>query len=1032
MHRKKFFTSGENFTAKKGAIASELKRSQSRLKNSALAVVSSLLIALCLNGCLSEDEDLQPVSESLLEKSRQAIRVGNYEEAISLSSKITRNDPKWLESRLILGRAEIKLGSTEVGLTHLRKIPRDSSPLSLDAAVMMGRAQEIEGKISQAIESYEYILSNAPDNWEALEALANLYVLTGQRWKAERILSKVLKTPDLGFEQLVLLTDFERRRKGYRNELERCERLEPEDPTVQMGLALEDFREEHYSEALKRLEFVLQTAPDHAMAQALYGEILLLTGDQESLVRWYEELPPSLSDTPAIWFFRGLWAKQQGNHEIAAKCFWKSSLVAPTAYRSMHQLGRVLSEIDPQAGKAFTERAESLHQIQRLLSDVLDSGGNDQQAFSEMVQLLLDTGREWEAWSWLILAHGQNQRSPWIQKQLNELAKYPDLSLPRIREDRNLCLIHDLGHYPDFSSFEREFTPETPSKADSLASESIRFQNLASKLGLVFSYHKGRESEFEGVRMQESTGGGVGVLDYDHDGRPDLFLTQGEDWPSGSASPKGSSQYHDSLFWNRGGHFLNISKAAGLSIEDGFGQGCACGDFNNDGFTDIYVANIGNNQLLINNGDGTFVDQSEVAGLDQESWTTSVLMADLNNDGNPDLFDVNYVEGEELFQKICNENECSPEAYQSSADHARISLGNGRTSLIELKPDGRVGAGLGIVAFRQNRLPHSTPHVSKTDSPHDELLQAKLNGKVDNRLSLFIANDQEPNFFLNSTPSSNALDIEFLDQSFLSGLALNRNGSTSACMGVASGDVNADGFIDFFVTNYMDEANSLYLQGDGGVFMDDIGASNLFFKGLPYVGWGTQFIDLQNNGWLDLVVTNGHVGDFKKEGVLYRMPTQIFMNLGGKQFDELSPSAVGRFFESKISGRSLAVLDFNRDGLTDFVISPLDDNFVLLANESTSKQHWIDLALIGTSVSRNAIGANVVIKTELSTHRQQLTAGDGYQVSNERIMHFGLGQDQRINEIHVEWSNGKIQTISNLNVDKRYIIVEGGKVFTHP
>lgn len=974
------------------------------------------LFAIVVSGCSAEKPIVLESSD--WERALAALESGDLDRAREEALKVSPDDPDWADCQVLLGKVEVEAGNVPRAAEYFRSVPRDGSKISVRAAYGAAPNEEAVGQISRAIASYEYILEHEPHDTAIMSRLAELYCLIGQRWKADRYLTKLVRTPDLGFKHLVLLTDFERRHREDWTRLQELERKSPDDPAVQLGLAKEEFTRGQLGSARLRVESAVKSDPDEGAAWALLGEILLLEGNSEQVRDWYSRLPESVQNDPAIWYVRGLWAEQLDEHEVAARCFWESARETPTSYRAIHQVGRVLSELDPETGKKFAQWAVDLHQLQQLLSKALDSRGADEAALHGLTMKLLDSGREWEAWSWAVMAQSRFPRSPWVKQVLTRLSVYPNTTSPRIVDSANLIKQHDLRHYADFASLEPKINANRSAIVNPAPWGPIQFEDEAVELQIKFAYHRGRTSELAGVRMQESTGGGVCVLDFDQDGRPDLYLTQGEDWPQGSETPTGSASFRDMLFQNLGDRFENITHKAGLLEEDGFGQGCTSGDFNNDGFTDIYVANIGRNQLLMNNGDGTFFDATIAAGIATRGWTSSCVMADLNADGNPELFDVNYVQGPGLFQRICNETECTPGNYDDAPDVVHISLGDGRFQSVEIRPGDRAGAGLGVIAFRSHH-----PDSQNADKPEES--EPSPSG-LNTRLSLFIANDQDPNFFLQSVPRDRAPGFELVDESFLVGLAMNRDGRTTACMGVAAGDVTEDGRLDLFVTNFKNEANTFYVQGEGGLFMDSVSGSDLLLPGLPYVGWGTQFFDPDNDGRLDIVVANGHVGDFGKQGTEYRMPTQVFRNRGEGRFEELSPDVTGAFFEKNRFGRAVATWDWNRDGLTDFVLSPLDENVAVLTNRTKNAGHWVGFRLQATTSPRDAIGAFVTVVTAEKTLRHQLVAGDGYQAANERILRFGLGKHDAIREVVIEWPNGRTERFPDISVDRLHLISEGG------
>lgn len=978
--------------------------------------LSVVLLSAVLTGCRHDEPESTP-----------------QDGAESAAAPISPEDPRWGQSQWRMGRQALAAEDRTGALEHFQSIPRDASPISLQAALEAGRLQESSGQLSQAIDAYEYVLHHQPEQYAVMGRVAELYALTGQRAEADSYLTRLVKTPELGFKSLVLLTDFERRHEEDFTRLQALERQAPDDPAVQLGLAVEEMKRGDIDSAERRLRSVVAVEPEMSTAQALLGEALLLESSTAEAVRWNRELPASVQDHPQIWYTRGLWARQLNEPSVAARCFWESIRQCPTSYQPIYQLGQVRAGLGSDVRESCAARAANIFELKENLSRVLDSSGRDEVAARKLVLLLLESGREWEAWSWIVMLQPKFPRAAWLAAALSKLRDYPYCQAPRILDSANLAKTFDLSHLPSFASLASRLEEPGAEARPGTGAGAVRFSDVSQTRAVAFVYHRGHVAGLEGIRMQETTGGGVGVFDYDSDGWPDLFLTQGEDWPEGAAEPGRASEFGDALFRNRRDGFQNQTVPA-LPQEDGFGQGCACGDFNNDGFADIYVANIGTNQLLINLGDGTFVDGTPQDALSQRAWTTSCLMADLNSDGAPDLFDVNYVEGPRLFQMICNENDCSPEAFIESRDVALVSLGDGRTILVESNRDGPAGGGLGVVAFRADRDAGtaSTAATSTIGLNSDSIGTPADVLSPETYLSLFVANDQDPNEFLRVALTDDLPVFELNDESFPAGLALDYRGNTSACMGVAAGDVTGDGRLDLFVTNYKDEARILYSQQAGPQFSDNIAGTGLLLAGLPYIGWGTQCLDAENDGDLDLIAANGHVGYFDKPGVPDRMPTQFFLNGGTGVFHEVPPDALGSYFTRPVMGRSLAVMDWDRDGLTDVVVSLLDENAVLLKNASTDPGNWVALRLIGTHSARDAIGTVVTTHTHDRVIRRQLTAGDGFQASNERILRFGIGGSTNVDRMVVEWPSGQIQEFDGVPANVLLLLTEGMPYLLNP
>ena len=293
------------------------------------------------------------------------------------------------------------------------------------------------------------------------------------------------------------------------------------------------------------------------------------------------------------------------------------------------------------------------------------------------------------------------------------------------------------------------------------------------------------------------------------------------------------------------------------------------------------------------------------------------------------------------------------------------------------------------------------------------------------KLSLFVANDVAPNFFFSNQTSQPGSRPQFVEQALLMGLSLNADAQQESSMGVAADDANGDGLIDLFITNFDNESNTLYCQQPGQIFLDVTQSSNLTDRSVPLLGWGTQFIDGELDGMPDLIVTNGHVNDLRSKGRPYQMPPQYFRNTGKGRFEELSSQTLGPFFEGQYLGRGMARVDWNRDGLEDVVISHLDVPVALLTNTTQKRGHSLSLRLVGVESARDAIGTTVTVKSGNRTLVRQLTAGDGNQSSNQRLLVFGLGESSQAHRVEVRWPSGRIQEFENLAADTEYIVVEG-------
>jgi hypothetical protein len=295
------------------------------------------------------------------------------------------------------------------------------------------------------------------------------------------------------------------------------------------------------------------------------------------------------------------------------------------------------------------------------------------------------------------------------------------------------------------------------------------------------------------------------------------------------------------------------------------------------------------------------------------------------------------------------------------------------------------------------------------------------------RPKLFIANDQVANFFLDNQPASNAHNISFKNRATTTGLAFNDDGLPMACMGIAIDDWDGNNLIDLFVTNFQNEANTLYLQDSLGLFTDATKPTGLEAASIPFTGWGTQALDADLDSFPDLVVANGHVDDDRDEGGDYRMRPQFFRNQGGR-FQELTARDVGPWFADKFLGRGLSRVDWNLDGLPDFIVSNMNAPLSVMKNTSTETGHFLKVKLRATQTARDAIGARVTVRIDNRKSTRQLLAGDGYMASNERVVHFGLGHSDHVDEIAIQWPSGATSMLKLPPIDSTFLVVEGSKL----
>lgn len=522
------------------------------------------------------------------------------------------------------------------------------------------------------------------------------------------------------------------------------------------------------------------------------------------------------------------------------------------------------------------------------------------------------------------------------------------------------------------------------------------YSDVTEASGIAFVHRNGATGR---RYLPETMGSGGCVLDYDGDGRFDVYLVQSGPVP-GAASPDPS--LGSRLFRNEDGmRFTDVTLRARASAP-GYGMGAVAADYDNDGDTDIYQVNFGPNVLLRNEGDGTFTDVTTEAGVGDPLWGSSAAFFDADADGDLDLAVVNYLDFTVARHVECgdttggNSAYCHPDAYPMAPDRFFRNRGNGtfEDATREAGLTDKSGKGLGVVAF---------------DFDGD--------GDTD----LYVANDSTPNFLYRNDGHG-----RFEDVGLALGVAVNEDGKTEAGMGVDVGDVDGDDVADILVTNIDSEANALYLGGSDG-FRYASRSSGIYKASFLFVGFGTDFLDWDNDGDLDLWVANGHVVDniaLTNEATSWKQPGHLFAGDGHGVFRLLAADEAGAA-ATPVAARGSITWDPDDDGRVDLLVQGSNDRARLYRNVQDNKNTWIGFSLRGRAGNRDGVGARITVDSGGRRLTEERKAGGSYQCSNDPRLHFGLGHASAAGRVIIRWPGGAVQELNDLTAGRYYRIEEG-------
>jgi enediyne biosynthesis protein E4 len=893
--------------------------------------------------------------------------------------KLRSSRPKSAEVAYQLGLCEEKLGHLEAALTEWSAVAADS-PFFLKAAV--GRALTLmnTGRYARAEELLVTLPRNSgPYAVHIRSQLEMLLWIEGRTREARELVFEAHPGSADPFQVLRILYDLDNSSPPIEHVRRSLQSGDSNDDRVWLGRANLATWLGRFDEAARWLDPCVQRRPDD---QAVWLAQLSLAMASRDVDRARD----ALRHVKAAWFLP---------LEVLRIRAWLASFVVDSEVerRSLRALvveepGNTnawarLAELAQAGGdRALAESLRKTQAEKTVLSQryttlmVLDQPKNH---IDEMCRLAQDLGRPIEARGWRLIKEGRVAKEPlWSAHADGAGSAQSSQMLASMMED----LLADLK-------------PVAAGRGGTSAVARPAFSDDADSAGLRFFHVAGASSK--NARLPETMSGGVGLLDYDGDGWLDVYAVQGGPFPpAGSVGGVG-----DRLFHNRGdGMFEDVSERSGIaSFTRGYGHGVAVADYDNDGRPDLFITRWHSYAVYRNQGDGRFEDVTDKVGLaGDRDWPTSAAFADLDGDGDLDLYVCHYLAYDPDHPKLCGQTEplteqkCMPRSYPSLADHV---FRNDQGRFVDVTSQAGFvdvdGRGLGVVA---------------------------ANLDDDNQIDLYVANDMSPNYLFR-----NRGGFRFEETGEISGSAVSANGLYKSGMGIACGDFDGDGLLDLGVTNYYGESTSFYRNLGRGLFVDHTGPIGLLAPSRPLLGFGVGFPDVNNDGRLDFLSTNGHVLDLRPR-MPWMMPLQLMVGDGNGRLSDISDQ-LGEPFQRLHLGRGMAIGDLDNDGRLDAVVINEDEPLVYLHNKTDRAGHFIRFSVEGTQSNRDGVGARVTIVVAGRRFMSERIGGGSYQSASDPRLHFGLGMAEGVDSIEVRWPSGRVDRHPALSGGREYRLREG-------
>ena len=920
------------------------------------------------------------------------LRSGDFDGAAQTLQKVLLVEPNDFTVLFKLASVEAARGDLPKAIDLLGEIPEDDPVAGLPA---LGQSADWCAQLERyddAERRYLKVLESVPQAVPARRQLAHLLNRQGRRQEASVHIRELCKQGNIRHDELQsLLVLNEAIYDDSSGAVDSARR-----PIQPGGNARILFGKGQFQEVVKLLEPIVRGGDAPPAMLALYGRAAAEVQDDERYAWWLSQTDQRTREHGDFWAAVGTYESSQRQFDSATRALAEAIDRNPTDHLSIGRIRQCLSTLgEEELSDRWYDRWLAIRSTAEAHARVVATDPPNLDAMAELASLLFHMDRPLEAalWKSIEAHHRGRQRSELAQWNAERQKLVASGTGFPSRADR-LCSM-DLKRYP-LPKFEpiqpsQDTFAKSPTSTDVASPAKLR--NIAEEIGLDHTYFIASRPLKQQYSIYQTLGGGVAVLDYDLDGSIDLYLVQG-----GADPPSYQGELTNQLFRHVDSTLADVtaeSNAGGTQ----YGIGVTAGDWNQDGFADLVVANIGTDQLLINNGDGTFRQQPLSDTASKTQVPASTAMADINGDHIPDIIQSIYVDDPQIDLK--------PPLDDAGRVTEKVSPGDFETGsdwLIE-------NDGAGGFDRRQFDTSKQSAH------PGLGVIVTDFDERLGNEV--FVGNDLYPNQLWVRDPDTG----DWSNAAAALGCAFGFSGLATGSMGIATGDFDKNGKIDIHVTNFEGENVSLFM-GQRGAYRDQNVHYRLGEPSKPLVGFGTQTIDYENDGDLDLVVTNGHLDDALDNTSAFMQPAQLFSNLGDRfQLTDVADSS--GYWSVDHLGRGLARLDFNRDGQMDFVITHIGEQSALLLNQTPTRHHWLQLQLVGTKSERDSIGAKIRIRFAGKDVYQWVVAGDGYLSRNEAVIAFGLGDATSVEEIEILWPSGEEQTFQDVAADQRLLIIEG-------